>query len=259
VAARRRKQEGSAMSAGPRIDFMIVGVQKAGTTALYDFLAEDPAIGLSDVKEVHFFDDESVDWREPDYGPYHARFDWIAPRVRGEATPIYIYWREALERIAAYNPAAKLILLLRDPVARAWSHWKMEYARGVETRPFAWCIRQGRRRLFDAEPWGFHREYSYVERGYYGEQVERLFALFPRDQVLILKAEDLRADPNPALGAVNAFLGLPSPAPREPREVHVGREMDYGGGLSAEDEAFLRDLYAADMARLKSLTGIAFG
>ncbi|MDP3856077.1 sulfotransferase domain-containing protein [Phenylobacterium sp.] len=241
-----------------RINFIVAGVQKAGTTALYDYLAEDPNIGLSKVKEVHFFDDERVDWVAPDYGAYHAQFDWTAPAIRGEATPIYLYWPRSLERIAAYNPAARLIVMLRDPVERAWSHWKMEYARGAETEAFSWCVRQGRRRLLDADPWGVHREFSYVERGFYGEQVERLLGLFPRGQLLILKADDLRRDPNTALASVNAFLGAPPPAQVTARDVHVGREMDYGGDLTDEDAAFLRRLYACDLARLEALTGVVF-
>lgn len=242
-----------------RVEFIIIGVQKGGTTALFEYLSDDPAIALPRVKETHFFDDEAVDWTDPDYERYHAQFDPDAKGLRGEATPIYIYWPHSLERIAAYNPEARLILLLRDPVERAWSHWRMEYARGAETKPFGWCIRQGRTRLLDAEPWGYHREFSYVERGFYGEQVERLFSVFPRRQVLILTSEALRRDPNATLAGVNAFLGLPPPPPVEPREVHVGRDMDYGGDLEAEDIAFLRHIYARDMARLKDLTGIAFG
>jgi hypothetical protein len=246
------------MDAASRIDFIVAGVQKAGTTALYDYLTEDPAIGLSRVKEVHFFDDESRDWAAADYGAYHAQFDWERPAIRGEATPIYAYWPGALERIARYNPAIRLILMLRDPVERAWSHWRMEYARGVETQPFSWCVRDGRRRLFEAEPWGVHREFSYVERGFYGEQVERLFELFPQEQALILGADDLRRDPNGVLAQVNLFVGAPPPQPRTPREVHVGAEMDYGADLSAEDVAFLQEIYAPDQLRLQALTGVRF-
>lgn len=241
-----------------RINFIVAGVQKAGTTALYDYLAEDPNIGLSRVKEPHFFDDESIDWAAPDYAPYHAQFDEEGPPIRGEATPIYLYWPRSLERIAAYNRRMKIIVLLRDPVERAWSHWKMEFARGAETEPFAWCIRQGRRRLLDSEPWGAHREFSYVERGFYGEQVQRLLDLFPRDQVLIAKVDDLRRDPNAVLAAVNAFLGAPPPAAVTARSVHVGREMDYRSHLTEQDAAFLRTLYARDLARLEALTGLSF-
>ena len=241
--------------AAPLVSFLIVGVQKGGTTALHAYLADYPDVALGDPKEVHFFDDETQDWASPDYRAYHAHFPEPAGRPCGEATPIYLYWKDSLERIAAYNPAMQLIVVLRDPVQRAWSHWRMEYARGAETQPFAWCIREGRQRLFGAGPWGFHREFSYVERGYYGEQLERAFALFPRQQVLVLKSEDLRAAPGPALNAVRGFLELPPASAPTPRDVHVGPQIDE---LTAEDAAYLRDLYAADDRRLKELTEISF-
>lgn len=252
------------MGADRRIDFIVIGVQKAGTTALFDFLSEDSAFALSKTKEVHFFDDEQVDWEAPDYAPYHAQFDWERPAIRGEATPIYAYWPESLERIARYNPAMRLIVMLRDPVQRAWSHWKMEYARGVETLPFPAAIREGRRRLFDpadgaarreGQPWGYDREFSYVERGFYSQQIDRILDLFPREQLLIQYADDLRRDPNPVLAEVARFLGAPPPAPRQARDVHVGADMDYGGDLTEADTAFLRRLYAPDQARLAALTG----
>src|SRR6202008_942129 len=184
-------RDGCGMAEAPLITFLIAGVQKGGTTALYDYLADYPDVALSRVKELHFFDDEALAWRAPDSRAYHAQFDpalftTASGRICGEATPIYLYWPNALERIAAYNPAMRLIVTLRDPVQRAWSHWRMEYARGAEREPFGWCIRQGRQRLFDARPpvapWGHHREFSYVERGFYGEQVGRLFSPFPHAQ-----------------------------------------------------------------------------
>jgi len=246
------------MAAEPLISFIVAGVQKAGTTALFDYLTEEPGVSLSRMKEVHFFDDETQDWSRPDYAAYHANFAPADGRLRGEATPIYLYWPNSLERMAAYNPALRLIVMLRDPVARAWSHWKMEYARGAETRPFAWCIREGRQRLLDAEPWGHHREFSYVERGYYGEQLERLYGLFPRDQVLVVRAEDLSDSPGPTMARVRAFLGLPAGPDPAPRRVHVGRDVDHGPELTPADAAFLRGLYVTDQARLKALTGTDF-
>ena len=256
------------MAEQPLVNFVIVGVQKGGTTALFDYLADYPDVVLPDFervpevmhahKELHFFDDDRLDWDRPDYAAYHARFTDPAGRPCGEATPIYAYWPSSLERIAAYNPAMKLVMVLRDPVQRAWSHWRMEYARGVETQPFAWCIRQGRRRLLDAEPWGHHREFSYVERGFYGEQLEALFGLFPRGQVLVLRAEDLNHEPAEVLAKLREFLALPPRVAPEPRQAHVGREMDYGSQLTSEDARFLRGLYATDQARLAALTGIAF-
>src|SRR5438270_77219 len=82
-------------------------------SALFDYLSGEPGLSLSTVKEVHFFDDEAQDWASPDYGAYHANFAPFDGRPRGEATPIYAYWPGSLERIGAYNPAMKLILVLR--------------------------------------------------------------------------------------------------------------------------------------------------
>ncbi|MBX3482748.1 sulfotransferase domain-containing protein [Phenylobacterium sp.] len=244
----------------PLVNFLVAGVQKGGTTALFDYLGDYGDVALPSEKELHFFDDEGQDWSHPDYDGYHARFpqvpDGVAGRPAGEATPIYAYWPKSLERIAAYNPAMKLILVLRDPVERAWSHWRMETARGVETNPFGWCVREGRRRLLDAEPWGHHREFSYVERGFYGEQMERALGLFARDQVLVLASDALRADHGAALAQVRGFLGLDGAPTPAARESHVGPEA---GAPDAADVTFLRHVYAADAERLAASTGIRFG
>lgn len=238
------------------IDFVVVGVQKAGTTALYDYLSGDPAYGMAIEKEAHFFDNDALNWETPSYESYHAQFDWSRPLIRGEATPIYIYWPNCLERIAAYNRAMKIVVMLRDPIERAWSHWKMETARGVETRDFSWCIRNGRKRLRDTDPWGVHREFSYVERGFYGEQLERLFRIFSRDQVLIVEANDLRRKPADPLSRLSKFLGAPPPAATDRRSVHAGPASSVSP--SEHDVALMREIYAEDNARLRVLTGISY-
>ena len=127
-----------------RVDFLIAGVQKGGTTALHAYLAEHPGLNLAAEKEVHFFDDETVDWAAPDYGAYHARFAPAAGRTTGETTPIYVYWPESLERARRYNPSLRLVLLFRDP-SRAPVALEDGARRGWRTEPFAWCIREGRR------------------------------------------------------------------------------------------------------------------
>lgn len=109
-----------------RLDFFVVGVQKAGTTALHEMLSRRPDIQMASGKEVHFFDDETINWNEPDCDRLHSRFSWKPARVRGEATPITIYWPNALERLHAYNPNAKIIVALRHPAPApsrtgAWS------------------------------------------------------------------------------------------------------------------------------------------
>jgi hypothetical protein len=240
-----------------KVAFLIAGAQKCGTTALFDYLSEIPALQLPHVKEAHFFDDEDgVDWADRDYAPYHALFA-DDDRMRGEATPIYLYWPNALERIAAYNPAMRLILLFRDPVERAWSHWKMEYAKGKEIEPFAWCIREGRARMASGSPYpGFHRVYSYVERGFYGRQLARVLRLFPRDQVLLIGSHTLRDDPSAELGRVCRFLGVAPPAGSVERRVsRPAATIAYPSDLAEADVTFLQRQFAEEMERFRALGG----
>jgi hypothetical protein len=244
-------------TADPKIDFLIGGVQKGGTTALFRYLQDVPTVAMALTKETHFFDDErTIDWAAPDYARYHALFPAFDGRPRGEATPIYLYWPNCMERIARYNPAVKLVLLFRDPVQRAWSQWKMEYARGWESEPFGWCIREGRRRVDSPEAPGRHRVYSYVERGFYAAQLERVLTLFPREQLLLLRSEDLDRRPNEVLSAVCALAAAAPPPPVAPRRELEARAMDYGSTLTPDDVAYLRGLYAEDLARFAALSGL---
>lgn len=240
-----------------RVGFLIAGVQKGGTTALYDYLRDHPDLEMSPVKEPHFFDDEvGVDWSHPDYRAYETPFS-ADGRLKGEATPIYTYWPNALERARAYNPAMKVIVLFRDPVARAWSHWRMETARGAETLPFEVCIDEGRSRVGDSAAPGHHRVHSYVERGLYAPQVQRLLGLFPREQCLFLRSADLRAQPEAILGAVCDFLGAPRMRSVEARLSHVGPRLAGAERPSEAATRLLMDVYAEDQAAWAALTGLA--
>lgn len=88
----------------PFVNFVVVGVQKAGTSALFHFLAQHPQVAMPTVKELHFFDDDRRCWDAPDYRDYHGRFPRRRGCVVGEATPSYIWWPGALARLADYNP-----------------------------------------------------------------------------------------------------------------------------------------------------------
>lgn len=246
------------MSPGRKVEFLVAGVQKGGTTALFEYLRELPGLQLPEVKEAHFFDDEErVDWNRPDYAPYHGLFVEDG-RMWGEATPIYSYWPNSIERIEAYNPAMKIILIFRDPIERAWSHWKMEYAKGKENQPFQWCIREGRGRLQpgDSSAPGHHRVFSYVERGFYGALVERLLSVFPREQCLFLRSDELRGEPTAALRRVTSFLEQTSPGAVAQRLVHGAREHHYPSQLLPADILLLSQIYTADLAHFSRLTGI---
>ena len=242
-------------STGARLAFLVAGVQKAGTSALHDYLSEVTGLQLPPSKELHFFDEErTVDWSAPDYGPLHRHFA-VDDRLRGEATPITLYWPQALERVAAYNPAMRLILLFRDPVGRAWSHWRMECTRGAERMPFAQAIREGRARMAGSAPVpGFDRVASYVERGFYGRQLARALRLFGRDRILCLPQDLLERDPDAAVAQICRFLDVTPPAePLRPRRVRAAPAVDYPSALEPDDVAHLASCFAAELERFESL------
>jgi hypothetical protein len=175
------------------VNLFVVGIQKSGTTTLGSFLAEHPELLRGDAQEIHFFDDEDVDWDEPNYDHFHERFPMrTSPGAPFDVSPIYFFWPPAMPRIRSYNPDAQMVILFRDPIERGWSHWRMEAARGREHLPFSEAIREGRARLPADKPtapeW---RVASYVERGFYAQQLERALGLFPREQLLFLKTSGL--------------------------------------------------------------------
>jgi hypothetical protein len=172
-------------------------------------------------------------------------------KVLGDRTPIYMYWNAAPERIARYNPAMKWIVLLRDPAARAYSHWNMEVLQKRETLPFEEAIRTEEVRCRESSPLQ-HRRWSYVDRGRYARQLQRIREHFPAGQVLALRSEAFQADPAPGLAAIAAFLGV-GPFPRTaPREVFA---LPYEAPMSASAREYLKATFAPDIGELERMLG----
>lgn len=235
------------------VSVFVCGAQKGGTTSLFAYFRSHPGLSHPATKELHFFDDERRDWGNPSYRRLESAFSrFDGNRLRYEMTPITAFWPGALERLADYNPAARLIFLLRDPVERAFSHWRMERDRGLEPLPFASAIRVGRARLASGED-GLRR-YSYVERGFYARQAERALALFPRDQVLFLRSEDLAADHDPTLARIARFLGI-APFPRGPVQRENRGTLPAPGPTEADRE-WIAHCLRDDLPRLPALTGL---
>ncbi len=209
----------------PRIGFLIGGVQKAGTTALARYLAGHPQLALPQRKEAHVFDDPGfgADWDRARIDREYARhFDAGSDdRLHGDATPIYLFHPTLVERIAAYNPAMRWIVLLRDPLERAISQYGMERARGDEHWPLWAALLFERLRLrghhHDWSPASPLRHWSYRARGDYGRQLRTLRAHFPDAQVLVLRSTELRVSHVQVLARICAFLGVRdfNPAPAE--------------------------------------------
>jgi hypothetical protein len=205
----------------PLPDFLVIGVPKAGTTALHVALSRHPELFLPACKEPKFFLTgehpmpsrggpgdvqtyrERHVWRRSEY---EALFSPAPPgSLTGEATPFYLYDLDAQNRIHRLIPHARLIAVLRNPVDRAFSNWVHMWAAGLEEESdfLAACW---------AERWrmanGYAHFWHYVGQGMYGHQFEHLFRLFPRDQVLILRYREVRDAPAETLDRVCEFLGV---------------------------------------------------
>ena len=237
---------------------MIVGAQKGGTNALYRFLREHPEIGMSSRKEVHLFDapeysrawtPEQIDLR---YRPFFAHCE--GARVRGEGTPIYLYFSEIAGELARYNPALKLIVLLRDPVERAISHYYMEKSRDAERLPLGLallCEPFRLRRCRDPRTRGSAMRFaSYRSRGLYSRQLRNLYRHFDPDRVLVLRTSELQECHDAVLRRVFRFLDVDDGVRIAPRDFSKQRR---GGRKHRVVSRLLRLSYLRESARLCAL------
>jgi Sulfotransferase domain len=241
------------------VDAQIVGTQKGGTTALFEFLSEHRQISTPRaLKEVHFFDDEAMFAGRPNYGKYESLFGSDAHAiVRLEATPIYMYWAPVASRLAAYNPETKLIMILRDPVERAISQWEMEFSRGTETEAFESALEREGEHLGREEQ---HRVRSYIDRGFYGVQIRRLLRYFPREQMLLLKQDDLLAEHQKTLRRVYQFLGVDEPAsfPLQ-RIIRPTEKSMLLPSIPADLRERLSRVFVSDLEDVERMTGLDVG
>ena len=235
-----------------RLDFIVPGAQKSGTTALHYFLKKHPQIALPDRQEMHFFDDEQIFSQQPvDYELLHRHFRPARSIMAGEVTPSYLYWKPAMERIANYNPKIKLLILLRNPVERAFAHWNMQRFKSREPLDFLDALKEEPRRI--AQPLSIEaRRFSYVDRGFYCAQLERACKFFPREQVHVVKFDDFRDRKQEALDSIFDFLGV--------RRILNVRDKDrnivpYERAMTLEEQKHLADVFAAEIAQLEQMLG----
>lgn len=205
----------------PRPNLQIIGVQKSGTTALASFLEQHPDICLVKNKEGHVFDDRnyvtSDDKKSFAYAKYERLLShWTNEKVICDATPITLFHPDFLDDCIDFNPAAKFIVMLRDPVERAFSHFQMSSNNGVEHRsaPFAYLREiikfSGLRN--QTPDWDFvspQRDNSYLARGCYVEQLSYLFQKVDKNQVLVICQQDLLENHQSVLTRVFSFCGVP--------------------------------------------------
>lgn len=238
---------------------LIIGAQKGGTTSLHAYLEEHPDVGSPFIKEVHYFTlhaDEPLDYYRAHF-PRAGQFAHVL-----ESTPYYLFHPAVPERVQRALPESRLVVLLRDPVDRAYSHYNHERQLGHERLDFAAALEAepgrlaGEEERLRADPryHSFaHQHFSYLGRGMYAEQLDRWYAAFPREQILVLASEDLFADPAGVLHRVQAWLGL---SEHTPASLAARGARSYAAKMSSDTRAELADHFAADSARLRTLTGV---
>ncbi len=238
--------------------FIVIGAQKSGTKALRRYLVQHPQVKqTARVNELHFFDHdaESVRGLEHYHRYFPLPFQLKAGRVAFDNTPDYLATPYVAQRIHAYDPAIKLIAVLRHPVKRAFSAWNMYQQQGVESRDFPTCVREDIARI-EAGDESLYA--SPVGHGLYVAQIERYLRYFDHAQLLILRSADLRNATQDTLDRVTDFLDLPRYTwPAEQLEpVHV---RQYEQGMDPETRALLREFYRPHNQALFALLGYDFG
>ena len=252
-------------------EFVIVGGQRCGTSSLYRYLIEHPAIAAATTKEVHFFDvnyARGAAWYRGHF-PTSSHLRAVGRRTgmrptSGEASPYYLFHPRAPYRLADMLPDAKLIVMLRDPVSRIVSHYHHEVALGHEDQPFQRAIELEPERLAGEEDRILrepsyhsyaHQHHSYFARGLYAEQLERWFSVFPRERFLVVESRRFFKDPTGELDRVLTFLGLP-PQRRAEFEAHNTRAY---APVDVEVMAGLYERYEPQNRRLYDLLGEEYG
>jgi hypothetical protein len=256
-------------------DFLVIGAQRCGTSSLYRYLGTHPQVAASFRKETEFF---SVRY---DYGLawYRAHFPLevrraFAERLSGrrlqafEATPDYLFHPLAAERAAELVPNARLVALLRDPVERAFSHYRHSVRLGRERLDFASALAAEPERLAGEEERlrqdssyraPSYLSFSYCARGLYAEQLERWLERYPRERLLVVRSEDFFSDPPRRYSEILRFLELPDTMPPGFRNYSYREPTTPAAAMDSALRAELQSRFAAHNRRLEDLLGRRLG
>lgn len=192
-------------------NFFIVGAPKCGTTALFRFLENHPQVFLSDPKEVNFFSKKELEEQSLYYQDFKPRNENeylklfknadIQHKIIGEASVSYLFYPEVATRIHCFNPDSKIVILLRDPVARAWSHYLMDKRLGLVKKELIEIFQSKKER----DKLNFQQ---YFLLGNYVSQVEKYLDLFGKKNVKIIFAEELKNERDTIISELYQFLGI---------------------------------------------------
>lgn len=262
---------------GRKPDLMIIGAQKCGTSSLHYYLSQHPQLQRSLPKAVHYFDK----WIHHGYGIdwYQSHFKSLTPGKKRffEATQEYIYDREAPALISRYYPDISMILMLRDPVERAYSAWNMyrtmfesgypDFSRRKgqypgETNPIYQYLMRGRktfpslreaieieRELMES---GGSGEPAILRKGLYAEQLKNYLKYFRREQILVIGFKEFTANTPGTLKNVFRFLGVDEDVTMA---FPVKNKRPYAAAIDPEDKEYLRQFYSESDDELVGLIG----
>lgn len=244
-------------------DFLIIGTQKGGTTTLHNMLSQHPQIFMPPGKEIHFFDNhyhKGVEW----YQNHFPREGFTRPKIAGEASPYYLFHPLVPERVASHVPGVKLIVMLRNPIDRAYSQFRHEQKLGYEPgQNFLKAIdreltgfEEEENKLINGEISfsRFHSSFSYLHRGLYFQQISRWLNYFSRNQMHFIKSEDFFQHPQQELEKVYMFLGVRCIYPEDVRPMNVNTYPEQDNDLKQK----LRDYFSSDTGQLAGLIGEKF-
>jgi hypothetical protein len=234
-------------------DFVIIGAQKCGTTAFYGLLTKHPNVEPAAVRELHYFDrpnrfEKGTDWYRQCFPPPQ----WKNGRrsITGEKTPYYLFHPPVPKRMAEVIPRVRLIVLLRNPVDRAYSQYHhdartMQVSKRTAPRTFEEAIEQ--------------QDSSYVSRGIYVDQLLRWFEYFSKEQMLILKSEDFFERPVETLKVVLNFLELPDWQPEASKLQQRRHAGTYKQKMDPSTRRRLEAYFEPHNQRLYEYLGVDFG
>lgn len=216
-----------------RPNFFISGAPRCGTTALYTYLAEHPRIFMSGVKELNYFASDfpnvqKITFKSVD--DYHRVFAKAGQQHLGvgEASPFYLFSQVAFKNMFEYDPAARVILTLRHPVEFIESYHRLNLSLLRENEPDlakAWNLQALRRQGKHIPPSARQVELlMYGELGQFGQYLQRLFNIFPREQVKIFLFDDLKVDARAVYEQTLAFIGVPSDGRTEFPQINANFE-----------------------------------
>lgn len=232
------------------INFLGVGAQKSGTTTLYCILKQHPDIFMAKCKEIHFFDNDNnyskgVSW----YKNTHFNNTGEAKAI-GEITPAYMFLDHIPQNILKdLGGNIKFIFMLRNPVDRSYSNYKMELGRGNEAESFSRAIELENERIVKSQ--GMKKTYGYIQRGFYARQIRNYLKYFPKENMIFIIFEEFIKDPSRLSKKIFDFLGVRSDI-----------EIDYNIKANASNSAQpmdsqlknkLSELYKDDIKDLESI------